>query len=121
MSAWLALVLIVVSVPLAAIAAGLLIVALVVRSRNRAAMTKLQMEEKRRQAEEDRDLLGLGSAGLGPHVEALLERMKALEDRLAGLEAGTHPAGAVRAAPAVPLSAQEDAPAARPGRPTQRQ
>jgi tetrahydromethanopterin S-methyltransferase subunit G len=55
---------------------------------HRAKMKKLEIEEKERQAEEDRQILGLGSNdGLSAHLEPILDRLNSIERRLDYLEA----------------------------------
>jgi len=87
MPEWLIVVLALVTVPLAAILGTVYVVGLVIRVWHRTKLEKLELEEKQRQAETDRELLGLGSSGLSAHVETLLDRMKAVEDRLGKIEA----------------------------------
>jgi Tfp pilus assembly protein PilO len=54
---------------------------------HRGRMKKLEIEEKERQAEADRELLGLGDSGISAHLETVLDRLNAIERRLDYLEA----------------------------------
>lgn len=54
---------------------------------HRGRMKKLEIEEKERQAEADRELLGLGDSGISAHLETVLDRLNAVERRLDYLEA----------------------------------
>ena len=75
---------------------------------HRGKITKLQMEEKERQAEMDRELLGLGSAGISAHLQTILHRLNTVEERLnriEGLPQTTSSGGATR----IPITSAEDA------------
>ena len=88
MPSWLAVVFAVMAVPLTAILGGLAIAGLGIWVGHKNRMAKLELQEKERQAEMDRELLGLGGgAGVSAHLEALLERMKTVEGRLDKMEA----------------------------------
>ncbi len=86
MPEWLVLVLAVIAVPVVLAIGGLSVAGLAIWVSHRSKMRKLEIEEKERQAQMDRDLLGLGSDGLGAQFEALLERMNAIERRMDAVE-----------------------------------
>jgi hypothetical protein len=87
MSSWVTAVLLFVSVPLALILGGLAVAGMAIWVSHKNRMAKLEIQEKERQAEADREMLGLGSKDLDAHVQALLERMKSVEGRLDRMEA----------------------------------
>ena len=87
MPEWVLVALAVLAVPLAAIIGGIAVVGFAIWVGHRNRMTKLQIEEKERQAEMDRDLLGLGSRDISAHMETVLDRMNAVETRLDKVEA----------------------------------
>lgn len=89
MPEWLVLVLAVIAVPVVLAIGALSVGGLAIWVSHRSKMRKLEIEEKERQAQMDRDLLGLGSDGLGAQFEALLERMNAIERRMDGVEGRT--------------------------------
>lgn len=49
-------------------------------------MARLEVEEKERQAELDRELLGLGSKEISANMQVILDRLNALESRMDRLE-----------------------------------
>ena len=119
MPEWLVAVLAVMAVPLSAILGGLAIAGLAIWVAHKNRMTKLELQEKERQAEMDRELLGLGGgAGVSAHLEALLERMKSVESRLDKIEAMAN-IEAARTRGALPLSV--DASANRPDQRTRQE
>lgn len=79
---------------------------------HRGKMKKLEIEEKERQAEADRELLGLGSAGMSAHLQTILDRLAAIEHRLDYLES----VGSIRAkqGTSLPISPGEVATQRRP-------
>lgn len=87
MPEWVVVALAVLAVPLAAIVGGIAVVGFAIWVAHRNRMTKLQIEEKERQAEIDRELLGLGSKEISAHLETLFDRMKTVETRLDKVEA----------------------------------
>jgi len=89
MPEWLVVVLAIIAVPVVLAVGGLSIAGMAIWVSHRSKMRKLEIEEKERQAEMDRELLGLGSDGLGAQLEAMLERMNNLEARMGRLEQGS--------------------------------
>jgi len=89
MPEWLVVVLAIIAVPVVLAIGGLSIAGMAIWVSHRSKMRKLEIEEKERQAEMDRELLGLGSDGLGAQLEAMLERMNNLEARMGRLEQGS--------------------------------
>lgn len=79
MPEWLTVVAMVFAVPIVGILALSGVAALALWVWHRGKMAKLEIEEKERQAEADRELLGLGNQGTQAHIEAILERLDALE------------------------------------------
>jgi hypothetical protein len=86
MPEWLAVVAMVFAVPLVAILAIAGVAGMAIWVWHRSKMAKLQIEEKERQAEADRELLGLGSQGISAHIDAILERLNSIEGRLARID-----------------------------------
>jgi Tfp pilus assembly protein PilO len=74
----------VIVVPVLAVAG---VVSLTVWLWHRGKMKKLEIEEKERQAEADRELLGLGGPSMSAHLQTILDRLTAIERRLDYLEA----------------------------------
>lgn len=99
MPEWLAVVAMVFAVPLVGILAIAGVAGMAIWVWHRSKMAKLQIEEKERQAEADRELLGLGSQGISAHIDAILERLNAIEGRLDRVDGGAaQTGGAVRLA-----------------------
>ena len=110
MPEWLVAVLLIMAVPLTAILGGLSIAGLAIWVGHRNRMAKMELQEKERQAEMDRELLGLGGgAGVSAHLDALLERMTSVENRLAKIEAVANIETARTRGP-LPLSVDADGP-----------
>lgn len=112
MPEWVLVALAVLAVPLAAIVGGIAVVGLAIWVAHRNRIAKLQIEEKERQAEIDRELLGLGSKEIAANLEALLDRMKAVETRLDKVEAMAN-VEAARARGRVPVTDADEQPSAR--------
>ncbi len=83
---WVLATLAVMSVPLAAILGGVAVIGFIVWVIHKNRMVRLEVEEKQRQAELDRELLGLGSKDIAANLEVILDRLGAVETRLDKVE-----------------------------------
>lgn len=73
-------------IPVVAIVGAMGIGALKLLIEHREKLARMRAEQAEREAERDRELLGLGG-GLGnAHLEAVLARLASLEERLAAME-----------------------------------
>lgn len=107
MPEWLIVVLAVMAVPLAVIVGGLTVVGLAIWLGHKNKMAKLEVAEKERQAEIDRELLGLGSKDISAHLETLLDRMNAVEKRLDKVES-MQDIEAAKSRSRVPITSSEE-------------
>lgn len=106
---WVAITLAVISVPLVAILGILAIAATGMWMWHKGRMARLEVEEKQRQAQIDRELLGLGSKDISANLEVILDRLNALEHRVEKTEAMLSIEAAKRVPPGrIPIAAADD-------------
>jgi hypothetical protein len=86
---WFGVVIAVFAVPVAFILGLVLVATLGIRSWHGMKMQRMKMEEAERQAQMDRDLLGLGGGGVSAHIEAILARLESIENRLDKVDGGS--------------------------------
>jgi hypothetical protein len=91
-------------IPIVAILAVFGVGALRVWIGHRERLEALRVGQAEREAERDRELLGLGNPLGSAHLEAVLARLTALEDRLKALEGGAPVAPAVGAPVQTPVT-----------------
>ena len=75
-----------VAIPLVGILGIVLIATVAIRSWHNMKMTRLKMEEQERQAEMDKELLGIGGGGISAHIDTILTRLNSIEQRLDRIE-----------------------------------
>lgn len=75
-----------VAIPIAVILGIVLIATVAIRSWHNTKMMRLKMEEQERQAEMDKELLGIGGGGISAHIDTILSRLNNIEQRLDRIE-----------------------------------
>ena len=107
MAEWVPVVLGIIAVPLAAIIGTIGVIGFGIWVMHKNKMARLELEEKERQAEVDRELLGLGSKDISVNLQIILDRLDKVENRLDKMEAMGN-IEAARTRGAVPLQPREE-------------
>ena len=115
MPEWFVLILTGVLVLMAPLMAAIAVAGFAIWVSHKSKMRKLQLEEMERQAEMDRELLGLTGRDASAHIEAILDRLRSVETRLDKTEAMQNIEVAKARGPAS-LTASENERASRQGR-----
>lgn len=101
-----------IAVPLVAIIGFIGVIGFGIWVIHKNKMARLEVEEKERQAELDRELLGLGSKEISANIQVMLDRINALEQRVDRMES-MEDIEAARTRGRIPLGGEEETGAGR--------